>query len=95
MRTNLAVGTSQFQVGFVAVATTLLHAATDHTVDIVLAMILMTSGVIGAQIGNRLGMRLRGEELRSLLGLLIVGIALRLFIGLVVPPSDLYSVVTG
>ena len=95
MRTNLAVGTSQFQVAFVAAATTLMHAATDHTVDIVLGALLIGGGVIGAQIGSRLGMRLRGEELRALLGLLIVAIALRLFIGLVLPPGEIYSVVTG
>jgi uncharacterized membrane protein YfcA len=93
--TNIAVGTSQFQVFFVAATSTLLHAATDHTVDIILALLLVAGGVIGAQFGMRVGARLRGEELRALLGLLIVGIAIRLFIGLVVTPADIYSVVTG
>jgi uncharacterized membrane protein YfcA len=95
MPTNIAMGTSQFQVFFVAAATTLLHAATDQSVDIVLAFMLVLGGVIGAQFGARLGQRLRGEELRALLGLLIVAIAIRLLIGMVLTPSDIYSVVTG
>jgi uncharacterized membrane protein YfcA len=95
MRTNIAVGTSQFQVAFVAAMTTLLHASTDHTVDIVLAFLLICGGVTGAQIGARIGTRLRGEEVRALLGLLIVSIALRLFVGLVLTPAHNYSVVVG
>lgn len=95
MPTNIAVGTSQFQVFFVAIMTTVLHAATDQTVDIVLAFMLILGGVVGAQFGARVGARLRGEELRALLGLLIVAIALRLLVGLVLTPDDIYSVVTG
>jgi uncharacterized membrane protein YfcA len=95
MRTNLAVGTSQFQVAVVAAATTLMHAVTDKTVDVVLAFLLMMGAVIGAQIGTRVGLRLRGEELRALLAILIVAIALRLFVGLVLPPAHNYSVLIG
>jgi len=93
MRTDIAVGTSQFQVFFVAAMTTLLHAVSDHTVDIVLAGLLIIGGVLGAQIGIRIGSRLRGEEMRAALAILILGIALRLLIGVVLTPDDVYSVV--
>ncbi len=92
MRTNLAIGTSQFQMFIVACMTTMLHAMVDQTVDAVLAFILVLGGVVGAQFGVVMGSRLKGEELRTLLGLLIVAIAIRLFIGLVVTPADLYSI---
>ena len=91
MRTNLAIGTSQFQMFIVACMTTLMHSVVDHTVDIILAAILIFGGVLGAQFGAGMGSRLKGEELRTVLALLIVAIAIRLFIGLVLTPSDIYS----
>jgi uncharacterized membrane protein YfcA len=95
MRTTLAIGTSQFQMFIVACMATVLHSAVDHTVDIVLALILVIGGVIGAQFGVRAGSRLRAEELRTALAVLIIAIAVRLFFELVVTPSDLFSVITA
>lgn len=95
MRTNIAIGTSQFQVFFVAATATLLHAATDKSVDIVLAGLLILGGVLGAQLGLRVGARLRGEQIRALLGLLVVAIALRLLVDLLITPDNLYSIVLG
>jgi uncharacterized membrane protein YfcA len=95
MPTNVVVGTSQFQILFVTAATTVFHAASDRTVDIVLAFLLIAGGSIGVQFGVRAGSRLRGEELRALLAVLVVGVALRLFAGLVTTPEDLYSIVAG
>jgi uncharacterized membrane protein YfcA len=95
MPTNVVVGTSQFQILFVTATATLLHASTDRTVDIVLAFLLVLGGVMGVQAGVRVGSHLRGEELRALLAVLVVGVALRLFIGLVSTPEDVYSIVTG
>lgn len=92
MRTNLAVGTSQFQMFMVACITTVLHAVTDHTVDVVLGMLLVAGGVIGAHYGARVGMKLRGEELRAALALLIIGVAIRIAIGLVLPPEHVYAI---
>ncbi len=92
MRTNLAIGTSQFQIFIVACMATVLHAVVDHTVDIVLASILVVGGVLGAQFGVRAGAKLRGEELRTALALLIIAIAIRLFFELVISPSHLYSI---
>ncbi|MDR9815080.1 sulfite exporter TauE/SafE family protein [Rhizobium hidalgonense] len=93
--TNVVVGTSLFQIIFVTAYTTIVQAATNFSVDIVLAFILMVAGVIGAQYGVRVGQKLRGEQLRALLGLLVLAVGLRLAIALVVTPADVYSVVIG
>jgi uncharacterized membrane protein YfcA len=71
---------------------TLMHAATNHLVDAVLALILMVGGVVGAQFGVRTGQRVRGEWLRLMLGLLVLAVGLRFAFELVVRPDDLYSI---
>ena len=95
MPTNVVIGTSQFQILFVTAATTVLHATSDQTVDIVLAFLLVLGGVVGVQLGVRVGSQLRGEQLRALLATLVVLVALRLLIGLVTTPNDIYSIVAG
>jgi uncharacterized membrane protein YfcA len=95
MRTSMAVGTSQFQMFIVACMTTMMHAVTDHTVDIILALLLIVGGVIGAQFGVRLGSKLPGEQLRVAFAVLIVIIAIQLTVGLLHAPADLYSVALG
>jgi uncharacterized membrane protein YfcA len=95
MPTNVVIGTSQFQILFVTAATTILHATSDQTVDIVLAFLLVLGGVIGVQLGVRVGSQLRGEQLRALLATLVVLVALRLLIALVTTPNDIYSIVAG
>jgi uncharacterized membrane protein YfcA len=92
--TNVVVGTSLFQIVFVAAFTTLVHSTANQTVDIVLALILMLGGVAGAQYGAKAGQRLRGEQLRALLALLVLAVALRLAFDLFVTPADLYSLST-
>jgi uncharacterized membrane protein YfcA len=69
-----------------------MHAATNHLVDAVLALILMTGGVVGAQFGARAGQNMRGERLRLLLGLLVLAVGLRFAFQLIVQPGDLYSI---
>jgi hypothetical protein len=93
--TNVVVGTSLFQVVFVTSYTTIVQATTNHTVDIVLALMLMIAGVVGVQYGVRVGQRLRGEQLRALLALLVLAVGVRLAVDLVLPPQDIYSVVIG
>ncbi|PDT26157.1 permease [Rhizobium sp. L9] len=93
--TSVVVGTSLYQIIFVTAYTTIVQAATNFSVDIVLAFILMVAGVVGAQYGVRVGQKLRGEQLRALLGLLVLAVGLRLAIALVVTPADVYSVVMG
>jgi uncharacterized protein len=91
MPTNVVIGTSLVQIIGVAVTTTLLQATNNYAVDIVLAAILVAGGVIGAQFGVRAGEKLRGEQLRLLLALLVLAVAARLLWGLLLPPSDVYS----
>lgn len=93
--TNVVVGTSLFQIIFTTAYTTIVQAATNYSVDIVLAFILMVAGVIGAQYGVRVGQKLRGEQLRALLGLLVLAVGVRLAIELVVAPDDIYSLAIG
>jgi uncharacterized membrane protein YfcA len=93
--TNVVVGTSLFQIIFTTAYTTIVQAATNYSVDIVLAFILMVAGVIGAQYGVRVGQKLRGEQLRALLGLLVLAVGVRLAIELVVTPADVYSLAIG
>lgn len=93
--TNVVVGTSLFQIIFVTAYTTIVQAATNYSVDIVLAFILMIAGVVGAQYGVRVGQKLRGEQLRALLALLVLAVGVRLAIALVVTPDDLFSVAVG
>ena len=88
--TNVVVGTSLFQIIFVAAYTTIVHASTNYTVDVVLAFMLMIGGVAGAQYGAKAGQRLRGEQLRALLALLVLAVALRLAFDLFVAPGSLY-----
>ncbi len=91
--TNVVVGTSLFQIIFVSAYTTVIHATANHTVDIVLAACLMIGGVIGAQYGANIGQKLKGEQLRSLLALLVLAVALRIAYGLFVTPDSIYSIV--
>ena len=55
--------------------------------------LILLSSVIGAQYGVRVGQKLKGEQLRALLAILILAVGIRLAFGLVVTPSDLFSVV--
>jgi len=89
--TNVVVGTSLFQIIFVAAYTTIVHSTANQTVDVVLAFLLMVGGVAGAQYGAKAGQRLRGEQLRALLALLVLAVALRLGFDLFVRPANLYS----
>jgi uncharacterized membrane protein YfcA len=92
MPTNVVIGTSLVQIIGVAIVTTLLQATGNYAVDIVLAAILVVGGVVGAQFGVRAGAKLRGEQIRLLLALLVLAVALRLLWGLLVPPADFYSI---
>jgi uncharacterized protein len=90
--TNVVVGTSLFQIVFVTAAATILHAALNKTVDIVLALILMAGSVMGAQFGVAAGEKLKGEQLRFLLAALVLLVCLRMAWGLVARPGELYTI---
>lgn len=95
MPTKVVVGTSLFQVITVSAFTTFMHAITNHSVDIMLALLLIVGGVIGAQIGTILAGRLKAEQMRILLALLIVAVAAKLGLDLLLRPSDLFSLSVG
>jgi uncharacterized membrane protein YfcA len=90
--TNIVMGTSLVQILCVTAATTILQSVSNYTVDILLASLLIVSGVIGAQFGVRIGAQLRGEQLRLMLALLVLAVGARLLVGLVLTPIDPYSV---
>ena len=90
--TSTVIGTSMVLTLVTMLIATLLHAATNHLVDAVLALILMVGGVTGAQFGARAGQRIRGEHLRLLLGLLILAVGIRFAIELVIRPDDLFTI---
>ncbi|MBX3509184.1 MAG: sulfite exporter TauE/SafE family protein [Parvibaculum sp.] len=93
MPTNVVIGTSFFQIVFVAAVTGILHSVENQAVDIVLGFLLVVGGVIGAQYGVRMAEKLPAEQLRALLAAILLFIGLRLGYDLVVTPNDLYSVV--
>ena len=91
MPTNVVVGTSLYQIMFVTAATTIMQAWWNFTVDIVLAIILMVGGVIGAQLGAAAGAKLKGEQLRFLMAGLVLLVAIRMAYQLVAHPGEIYS----
>src|SRR5262249_38147468 len=90
--TSTVIGTSMVLTLATMVFATLLHAATNHLVDAVLALILMIGGVTGAQFGARAGQKIRGEQLRVLLGLLILAVGIRFAVELVLQPGEIFTV---
>jgi len=92
MPAKMVVGTSLFQIIFVTAVTTLLHSVQSQTVDIVLAILLLAGGVIGAQFGVQAAQKLPPERLRLFLALIVLGVAARVAYGLTVAPSELFTI---
>jgi uncharacterized membrane protein YfcA len=90
--TGVVIGTSMVLTLVTMAYATIIHAATNHLVDALLALILMIGGVIGAQFGARTGQKFSGEQLRLLLGILVLMVGLRFAYDLVVQPADLYTI---
>ncbi|MEE8333105.1 MAG: sulfite exporter TauE/SafE family protein [Alphaproteobacteria bacterium] len=91
MPTAMVVGTSLFQIIFVTANVTFLQSVNNQTVDVMIALLLVLGSVIGAQFGTMVGARLRGEQLRALLGLIVLAVAIRVGWDLVAMPAELYS----
>jgi len=89
--TSVVIGTSMVMQLVTMSAATVMHAVTNHSVDVTLALILMIGGVMGAQFGARAGQRIRGEQLRLLLGLLILMVGLRFALVLVAEPETPFT----
>ncbi len=92
MTTQVVIGTSLFQILFVTMATTLVHSVTTRAVDLVLAFLLLIGSVVGAQIGGRLSMKLPPENLRIVLALIVLIVAIRMALGLGWQPDEIYTV---
>jgi uncharacterized membrane protein YfcA len=90
--TATVIGTSMVLTLVTMASATVMHAATNHLVDAILALILMVGGVVGAQFGARTGQKMRGERLRLLLGILVFMVGMRFAFELVVKPDDLFSI---
>lgn len=91
MPTKVVIGTSLFQIIFVAGFTTMMHAATNYSVDIVLALFLLIGGVLGAQLGTRIGAYLKAEQLRVLLSLLVLSVSTKIGFELLLEPGDHFN----
>ncbi len=92
MPTNVVIGTSLMQIMFTTAATTILHSVQTNTVDIVLAMLLLVGGVIGAQLGAAMALKMRAEWLRAVLAAIVLLVAIRIGIGLTWRPAELYGI---
>jgi len=92
MPTNIVIGTSLYQIVFVTAATTIMQATWNHTVDLVLAILLMAGGVVGAQFGAAAGAKLKGEELRFLMAGIVLLVAMRMAYSLFAHPSEIYAI---
>lgn len=93
--TSVVVGTSLFQIIFISAAVTVLHAINTQSVDILLAILLLVGGTVGAQLGAQFAQKIGGEKLRVALGLLVFLVSARLAVELMIRPSELFSVVEG
>jgi uncharacterized membrane protein YfcA len=92
MAARVVIGTSLVMILAVSAATTLVHAVTTQSVDIVLAALLLVGGVIGAQYGARLTTRIKPDLLRLALSVIILAVALRMALGLAWRPDEIYTV---
>ncbi len=91
MPTSVVVGTSLFQIVFVTANVTFLQAYQNQTVDILLGLFLIVGGVIGAQVGTRVGAKLPGEKMRFLLAAMVIGVCAKMLVDLVSTPADIFS----
>ena len=92
MSAGVVVGTSLFQILFVTIATTLMHAMTTHAVDIVLSVLLLIGSVTGAQLGSFFAQRASPERLRLILAIIVLVVALRMALGLTWHPDEIYTI---
>jgi uncharacterized protein len=90
--TRIVIGTSTFQIVCVTAFTTVMQATLNHTVDLLLSAPLMAGSVIGAQFGVGYSERFKAEQLRALLALIVLAVAVRIAFGLVIRPTDLFSI---
>lgn len=91
MPSTLVVGTSLYQILITTAFSTVLHALSNSSVDLLLAMILMTGSVIGSQIGIRISKYIKGAVARLLLALILLGVCFRLWENLFIEPLEHFT----
>lgn len=95
MPMHVVVGTSLFQILFTCIEVTFLQAYTNHNVDFILAVLLLIGSTIGAQIGTNFGRKLRAEQLRVLLAIIVLAVTVKIILELTLTPSLLLSQAGG
>lgn len=95
MPMHVVVGTSLFQILFTCMEVTFLQAYTNHTVDFMLAVLLLLGSTIGAQIGTVFGRKLKGEQLKVFLAIIVIVVTIKMIFDLTLSPSILLSLSGG
>jgi hypothetical protein len=91
MPMHVVVGTRLFQIFFTCLNVTIMQAHFNHTVDFVLALILLLGSSFGAQIGARISKRLKGDQIKILLAVIVLAVMIQMLSGLVMNPKLLLS----
>ena len=89
--TSVVIGTSLVQILATMAAATLMHAISNQTLDVILGLLLVIGGVFGAQFGAQFGLKIKAEQLRLLLALLVLAVGIRFIVDLVIMPEELFS----
>jgi uncharacterized membrane protein YfcA len=95
MPMHLVVGTNLFQEAFLCMNVTMMQAVTNHVVDLVLAFVLLVGSSIGAQFGARFSIKLRADQLRFLLAVIVLLVMIKIFFGLILTPQFVLDVKGG
>lgn len=91
MPMHVVVGTSLFQILFTCINVTIMQSISNHTVDLVLAIILLLGSTVGAQFGVRLSKRLKADQLKILLASIVLLVMIQMLVSLVLPPHLLLA----
>ncbi|MGD1076496.1 MAG: sulfite exporter TauE/SafE family protein [Thermodesulfovibrionales bacterium] len=87
MPMHVVVGTSLFQILFNCIEVTFLQAYTNHTVDFILAVLLLLGSTVGAQVGAVFGRKLKGEQLKVILAVIVLLVTVKMVFELTLTPS--------
>jgi uncharacterized membrane protein YfcA len=91
MPMHVVVGTSLFQILFTCINVTVMQAITNHTVDLVLALILLVGSTLGAQVGAKLSRRLKADQLKILLASIVLLVMVQILVSLILTPNLLLT----
>lgn len=95
MPMHVVVGTSLFQILFTCMNVTVLQATVNHTVDFILALILLLGSVVGAQLGARVNKRLKADQLKILMAVIVLAVMVKMLLGFLVTPDILVGYAGG